>query len=200
MLLLCVFAALFLLSKAVHPMGERPFFAFPRNCIFRTISVAYSSIIYLYLPFPALSRIISLDKRFAPNRKKATVTKCALTEICIAPPFLRLLHELFVWTTFLSLLRRNPSGLTRGVRCRKQIPPLPLKIHLPFDTISKTASAKGREFHVQSQLEAFLHAADAGSFNKAAAERCITPTAVIKQINLLEESLGVKLFDRSTAC
>ena len=85
MLLLCVFAALFLLSKAVHPMGERPFFAFPRNCIFRTISVAYSSIIYLYLPFPALSRIISLDKRFAPNRKKATVTKCALTEICIAP-------------------------------------------------------------------------------------------------------------------
>lgn len=26
-----------------------------------------------------------------------------------------------------------------------------------------------------------------------------TPTALIKQINLLEESLGVKLFDRSTA-
>lgn len=76
--------------------------------------------------------------------------------------------------------------------CRKQIPPLPLKIHRPFDTISKTASAKGREFHVQSQLETFLHAADAGSFNKAAAERYITPTAVIKQINLLEESLGVK--------
>ena len=115
------------------------------------------------------------------------------------PPFLRLLHELFVWTTFLSLLRRNPSGLTRGVRCRKQSPPLPLKIHRPFDTISKTTSAKGREFHVQSQLETFLHAADAGSFNKAAAERYITPTAVIKQINLLEESLGVKLFDRSTA-
>lgn len=38
-------------------------------------------------------------------------------------------------------------------------------------------------------------AADAGSFSKAAEEAYITPTAVIKQINLLEESLGVKLFD-----
>ena len=47
------------------------------------------------------------------------------------------------------------------------------------------------------QLETFLHVADAGSFNKAAAERYITPTAVIKQINLLEDSLDVKLFDRS---
>ena len=49
-----------------------------------------------------------------------------------------------------------------------------------------------------SQLETFLRVADVGSFNKAAEESYITPTAVIKQINLLEESLGgVKLFDRS---
>lgn len=47
------------------------------------------------------------------------------------------------------------------------------------------------------QLETFLHVADAGSFNKAAEESFITPTAVIKQINSLEESLGVRLFDRS---
>ena len=47
------------------------------------------------------------------------------------------------------------------------------------------------------QLETFLRVADAGSFNKAAEESFITPTAVIKQINLLEEALGVKLFDRS---
>ncbi len=47
------------------------------------------------------------------------------------------------------------------------------------------------------QLETFLRVADAGSFTKAAEEAYITPTAVIKQINLLEESLGVKLFDRS---
>ena len=47
------------------------------------------------------------------------------------------------------------------------------------------------------QLETFLHVADAGSFNKAASARYITPTAVIKQINLLEDSLDVKLFDRS---
>lgn len=38
---------------------------------------------------------------------------------------------------------------------------------------------------------------DAGSFNKAAEGSYITPTAVIKQINLLEADLGVKLFERS---
>ena len=47
------------------------------------------------------------------------------------------------------------------------------------------------------QLETFLKVADAGSFNKAAEEAYITPTAVIKQINLLEDSLGVKLFERT---
>lgn len=47
------------------------------------------------------------------------------------------------------------------------------------------------------QLETFLRAADAGSFNKAAEQLFITPTAVIKQMNLLEEKLGVKLFERT---
>lgn len=47
------------------------------------------------------------------------------------------------------------------------------------------------------QLETFLRVADAGSFNKAAEEAYITSTAVIKQINLLEESLGIKLFERT---
>ena len=47
------------------------------------------------------------------------------------------------------------------------------------------------------QLETFLRAADAGRFNTAAEENFITPTAVIRQINSLEESLGVRLFDRS---
>lgn len=47
------------------------------------------------------------------------------------------------------------------------------------------------------QLDTFLRVADAGSFNRAAEECYITPTAVIKQINLLEGELGVRLFDRS---
>ena len=47
------------------------------------------------------------------------------------------------------------------------------------------------------QLDTFIKVADSGSFNKAAEESYITPTAVIKQINLLEDSLGVKLFERS---
>ncbi len=47
------------------------------------------------------------------------------------------------------------------------------------------------------QLKTFIHVADAGSFNKAAEKLYITPTAVIKQINLLEDGLGVKLFERT---
>lgn len=47
------------------------------------------------------------------------------------------------------------------------------------------------------QLETFIRVADAGSFNKAAEESYITPTAIIKQINLLEDSLGIKLFERT---
>lgn len=47
------------------------------------------------------------------------------------------------------------------------------------------------------QIETFIKVADAGSFNKAAEELYITPTAVIKQINLLESSLGLVLFERT---
>ena len=47
------------------------------------------------------------------------------------------------------------------------------------------------------QLETFLRVADAGSFNKAAEQAFITPTAVIKQINSLETGLNVKLFERT---
>lgn len=47
------------------------------------------------------------------------------------------------------------------------------------------------------QLDTFLRVADAGSFNKAAEESYITPTAVIKQINLLESKLDIKLFERT---
>ena len=47
------------------------------------------------------------------------------------------------------------------------------------------------------QLETFISVADAGSFNKAAEQLYITPPAVIKQINLLESSLGLELFVRT---
>ncbi len=47
------------------------------------------------------------------------------------------------------------------------------------------------------QLETFLCVAEAGSFNKAAERLYISPPAVIKQINLLEESLGLQLFVRT---
>ena len=47
------------------------------------------------------------------------------------------------------------------------------------------------------QLDTFIVVADSGSFNKAAEALFISPPAVIKQINLLEDSLGVSLFTRT---
>lgn len=46
-------------------------------------------------------------------------------------------------------------------------------------------------------LNTFLYVADHGSFSKAAEAMFISPTAVTKQINLLEDRLGVKLFHRT---
>ncbi|MGN0598984.1 MAG: LysR family transcriptional regulator [Oscillospiraceae bacterium] len=43
------------------------------------------------------------------------------------------------------------------------------------------------------QLKAFVTAADCGSFTKAAEKLFISPTAVMKQINALEDHLGLKL-------
>lgn len=47
------------------------------------------------------------------------------------------------------------------------------------------------------QLDTFIQVAEVGSFSKAAAALYITPTAVIKQMNLLEATVGVPLFVRT---
>lgn len=47
-------------------------------------------------------------------------------------------------------------------------------------------------------LETFIRVADSGSFSKAADAMFISPTAVIKQIDLLEQELGLKLMERSS--
>lgn len=47
------------------------------------------------------------------------------------------------------------------------------------------------------QLDTFVQVAEAGSFSKAAQALYITPTAVIKQMNLLEGRLGLTLFRRT---
>ena len=47
------------------------------------------------------------------------------------------------------------------------------------------------------RLETFVRAAEYGSFNQAAEAGNITSTAVIKQMNLLEDEIGAKLFDRT---
>lgn len=47
------------------------------------------------------------------------------------------------------------------------------------------------------QLDTFIQVADAGSFSKAGEAMFISPTPVMKQINLLEESLDVRLFERT---
>lgn len=47
------------------------------------------------------------------------------------------------------------------------------------------------------QLDTFICVVECGSFNKASEKLYISPPAVIKQINLLEESLNLKLFVRT---
>lgn len=47
------------------------------------------------------------------------------------------------------------------------------------------------------RLETFIKTADLGSFSKAAESLYISPTAVIKQINLLEQELNMCLFERT---
>lgn len=47
------------------------------------------------------------------------------------------------------------------------------------------------------QLETFISVADAGSFSKAGEKLYISSTAVIKQINILEDRLQVRLFNRT---
>lgn len=44
------------------------------------------------------------------------------------------------------------------------------------------------------RADTFIRAADAGSFSKAAEDLFISSTAVMKQINLLENTLEVQLF------
>lgn len=46
-------------------------------------------------------------------------------------------------------------------------------------------------------LKVFLQAADLGSFSKAAEKLYVSPNAVIKQVNHLEEHLGLRLFRRT---
>lgn len=48
-----------------------------------------------------------------------------------------------------------------------------------------------------SHLDLFVQVARLGSFSKAAQASLITPSAVIKQMNLLEENLGIRLFIRT---
>lgn len=47
------------------------------------------------------------------------------------------------------------------------------------------------------QIETFIAVAESGSFSKAAEKFFISPTAIMKQINSLEDRLGIKLFVRS---
>lgn len=47
------------------------------------------------------------------------------------------------------------------------------------------------------QLDTFIKVADAGSFSKAAEELYISPNAVMKQINSLENRIGTSLFERT---
>lgn len=57
---------------------------------------------------------------------------------------------------------------------------------------------KGSEHMVHPLLNTFLAVAESGSFTKAAEKLYITPTAVMKQMNALEEHLDLKLAERTS--
>jgi DNA-binding transcriptional LysR family regulator len=61
-----------------------------------------------------------------------------------------------------------------------------------------TKSLYKREYHIViNQITTFIRVADSGSFSKAAETLFISPTAVIKQMNLLESAVGVPLLYRT---
>ena len=47
------------------------------------------------------------------------------------------------------------------------------------------------------QLDTFIKVAELGSFTKTAKEQYVSPNAILQQVNILEDSLGVKLFQRT---
>ena len=49
----------------------------------------------------------------------------------------------------------------------------------------------------KAQLDTLSRVVEAGSFRQAAEQMHISPSAVLKQIGLLEKDLGVTVFDRS---
>ena len=48
-----------------------------------------------------------------------------------------------------------------------------------------------------AHLDTFITVVEAGSFRQAAEQMNISPSAVLKQIGLLEKDLGVTVFNRS---
>lgn len=48
-----------------------------------------------------------------------------------------------------------------------------------------------------NQLEIFKLVAELGSFNMAAEKAYMTPSAVMKNINVLEKEVGIRLFSRT---
>lgn len=46
-------------------------------------------------------------------------------------------------------------------------------------------------------LKSFILAADLNSFNKAAAELHVSPTAIMRQMDVLEETVGITLLKRT---
>ena len=51
---------------------------------------------------------------------------------------------------------------------------------------------------IYQRVKYFLKAAEEGSFKKAAEQMYVSSQALTKQVNLLEEELGGKLFERSS--
>ena len=65
------------------------------------------------------------------------------------------------------------------------------------DIMNTQSTIQARSLMYNHQLDTFIQVAELGSFSKAASALYISPTAVIKQMNILESNLGVTLFNRT---
>ncbi len=65
-----------------------------------------------------------------------------------------------------------------------------------YDVYTKSKSERGNKM-LSQQFQVFLQVAEQGSFSKAAKLLFVTPAAIMKHINTLENQLGIKLLNRT---
>src|SRR5471030_1363568 len=68
-----------------------------------------------------------------------------------------------------------------------------------IDALQFQVILEGRhKMETLANLESFAHSAEEGSFSGAARRMALTPAAISRNVGMLEQNLGVRLFQQST--